>query len=348
MTDQTLLDIPADDDFEAINEQFYRRRMTDGLPIIPPTRARVDRMLAATRRKPDAALGAIGPKFGVATVEKVAVNAVMAGCAPEYLPVVIAALEAMLTPEFNLYGINTTTHPCNPMIVVNGPIREKLRINYGYNCMGGGWRANATIGRAVRLCMINIGGGIAGDGDRATHGTPAKISFCLGENEAASPWEPLHVRRGFRSDESTVTVHGSEAPHEVNNHTNFDALGVLKTLASTAATLGSNNSYLNTGEVAVCLGPEHAETIAREGWSIADVQDYLYVHARNRGSDMAVLDRIGNKSTKRWDPRDPTAMVPLVMRPEDFLIFVAGGAGKHSMIMPSFGYTRAATVKIED
>lgn len=348
MTDADVLDIRADDDFDAINEAFYRRRMTDGLPIIPPTPERVERMLGGTPLAPGKVLGAVGPLFGEATVEKVAVNAVMAGCAPEYLPVVLAALEAMLEPEFNLYGINTTTHPVNPMIVVNGPIRERLRINGGYNCMGGGWRANATIGRAVRLCMINIGGGIAGEGDRATHGTPAKLSFCLAENEEASPYEPLHVRRGFGAGESTVTVHGSEAPHEVNNHTSTDALGVLLTLASTVATLGSNNSYLNTGEMAVCLGPEHADTIARDGFTIEDVQEYLFVHARNRGSDLVAIGRGGNKSTKPFLHSDPHAMVPVVMRAEDFVVFVAGGAGKHSMIMPSFGYTRSVTKAIKE
>ena len=347
MPDADVLDIRADEDFEAVNEEFYRRRMTDGLPIIPPTAARVERMLGGTRQAPGKVLGAMGPLFGEATVEKVAVNAVMAGCAPEYLPVVLAAIEAMTDPAFNLYAINTTTHPCNPMIVVNGPLRETLRINGGYNCMGGGWRANATIGRAVRLCMINIGGGIAGEGDRATHGTPAKLSFCLAENEEASPYEPLHVRRGFKAGQSTVTVHGSEAPHEVNNHTSTDALGVLKTLASTVATLGSNNSYLNTGEMAVCLGPEHAHTIARDGFTVEDLQEYLFVHARNRGSDLVAIGRGGNKSTKPFMENDPHALVPVVMRAEDFLVFVAGGAGKHSMIMPSFGYTRSVTRAIE-
>src|SRR3546814_279807 len=215
--DDRFLTIRADLDFEEANDALYRAGMTDGLPVVPPTPERVARMLAGARRDPAQVLGVMGPGYGQATVEKIAVNAVMAGCQPDYLHVLIAACEAMLDYEFNLYGINATTHPVTPMLVINGPAAERLRVNSGYNCMGQGWRANATIGRAIRLILINIAGGTPGKGDRATHGTPAKFSFCLAENEMASPWEPLHVRRGFAPRQSTVTVHASEAPHEINN-----------------------------------------------------------------------------------------------------------------------------------
>ena len=345
--DGTYLDIAAGDDLESINQELYRRGMTDGLPVIPPTRERVERMLDRLDRDPQQSLGDIGPAYAEATIEKIAVNAVMAGCAPEHLAVVIAAVEAMLAPEFNLYGVNATTHPVGPMLVINGPAAEELKINYGYNCMGQGWRANATIGRAVRLVLINIGGGRPGHGDRATHGTPAKFSFCFAENEKASPWKPMHVRRGFDADQSTVTVHASEAPHEVNNHTSIDGYGVLKTIASSLATLGHNNSYLNHGEVAVCMSPEHAQTIARAGYGIEDVQEFLFVHARNRGTDFAVLGRDNYAAMKPFNPMDPASTVPIVMQPAGFLIMVAGGAGKHTMTMPSFGLTRSVTREIQ-
>lgn len=333
-------------DFEEANEQLYQLGVTDGLPVIPPTEGRVARMLDAVRRDPAESLGALGPAYGHATIEKIAVNAVMAGCLPDYLPVVVAAVEAMAEYEFNLYGINATTHPVTPMLVVNGPAAERLRINSGYNCMGQGWRANATIGRAIRLILINIAGGTPGKGDRATHGSPAKYSFCLAENELASPWLPLHVRRGFAPDVSTVTVHGSEAPHEINNHTSEEGEGVLRTFASTLSTLGHNNSYLGRGEVAICIGPEHAQTIARDGIGIADIQDYLLRHAGNRRSDLLAITRDNVDAMAPFDRGEADPFVPLVEKAEDYLLFVAGGVGKHSMAMPSFGLTRAVTKAI--
>ena len=149
--DDRFLAVPAALDFEEANEALYQLGVTDGLPVIPPTAERVARMLEGTKRDPAKSLGTMGPAYGQATIEKIAVNAVMAGCRPEYLPVLVAAVEAMIEYEFNLYGINATTHPVAPMLVVNGPAAERLRINSGYNCMGQGWRANATMGRAIRL-----------------------------------------------------------------------------------------------------------------------------------------------------------------------------------------------------
>lgn len=348
MADDRFLDIADRLDFEDANEELYRLGMTDGLPVIPPSEHRVMRMLAGTRRDPAQSLGAMGPAYGQATIEKIAVNAVMAGCRPDYMPVLVAACEAMLEYEFNLYGINATTHPVAPMLIVNGPAVERLHINAGYNCMGPGWRANATIGRAIRLVLLNIAGGSPGKGDRATHGTPAKFAFCLGENEIASPWDPLHVRRGFAPRQSTVTVHAAEAPHEINNHTSEDGEGILKTFASTLSTLGHNNSYLGQGEVAICIGPEHADTIARDGIGIGEIQAYLYKNAGNRLSDLAAIGRDNHDAMAPFERDAPEdTLVPLVSRSEDYVIFVAGGVGKHSMAMPSFGLTRSVTKAIE-
>ena len=341
-----FLDLSDALDFEEANDALYRLGLTDGLPVIPPTEARVARMLAGTRRAPEHALGIMGPGYGAATVEKIAVNAVMAGCSPDYMPVLVAAVEAMLEEDFNLYGINATTHPVAPMLVINGPAIARLKVNMGYNCMGQGWRANATIGRAIRLVMVNIGGGTPGRGDRATHGTPAKYSFCLGENEAASPWESLAVRRGFAADANTVTVHAAEAPHEINNHTSEDGLGILRTFADTLSTVGHNNSYLGLGEVAICIGPEHADTLARSGFGIAEIQAFLFEHAGNPLSRLHAIGRDNHKAMAPFDRALADPFVPLVQRPEDYLLFVAGGVGKHSMAMPSFGLTRSVTREI--
>ncbi|MBB6191915.1 hypothetical protein FHS51_002147 [Sphingobium wenxiniae] len=344
---ERFLTIPATLDFEEANEELYRLGVTDGLPVVPPTPDRVARMLDGLRRDPAESLGALGPAYGQATIEKIAVNAVMAGCRPEYLPVLAAAVEAMVEYEFNLYGINATTHPVTPMLVINGPAAERLRVNSGYNCMGQGWRANATIGRAIRLILVNIAGGTPGKGDRATHGTPAKFSFCLAENELASPWLPLHVRRGFAPDMSTVTVHGSESPHEINNHTSEDGEGILRTFADTISTIGHNNSYLGRGEVAICIGPEHAQTIARDGPGIQDIQDYLFRNAGNRRSELLAIARDNFDAMAPFDRSEEDPFVPLVEKPEDYLLFVAGGVGKHSMAMPSFGLTRSVTKAID-
>lgn len=345
--DDRFLTIRADLDFEEANDALYRAGMTDGLPVVPPAPERVARMLAGTRRDPAQVLGVMGPGYGQATIEKIAVNAVMAGCQPDYLPVLIAACEAMLDYEFNLYGINATTHPVTPMLVINGPAAERLRVNSGYNCMGQGWRANATIGRAVRLILINIAGGTPGKGDRATHGTPAKFSFCLAENEMASPWEPLHVRRGFAPRQSTVTVHASEAPHEINNHTSEDGEGILRTMASTLSTVGHNNSYLGHGEIAVCIGPEHADTIARDGIGISEMQDYLFAHCGNLRSELLAIGRDNYAAMAPFDRQAADPFVPLVASAKDYVLFVAGGVGKHSMAMPSFGLSRSITKAID-
>jgi len=341
------LDIDTGEDFETINEQLYREGVTDGLPVVPPTATRVEEMLSGTSRDAEEVVGVIPPRYGNATVENIATNAVMAGCRPEYMPVIITAVEALTEDEFNLYGINATTHPVAPLLVVNGPIIDELSINYGYNVFGQGWRANTTIGRAIRLILLNVGGGSPGDMDRATHGHPGKISFCIAENQKKSPWEPFHVDRGFDEQESTVTVLGAEAPHEINDHVSQTGDGVLTVAADVLATIGNNNAP-GGGEITVVFGPEHAETIARSGYSREDVKWYLYDHARNTMGKLRHGGMYGMADMdKRFDVKDDDAKVPLVESPEDIFILVAGGAGKHSMALHSFGATEGVTKKIE-
>ena len=192
-----LIEVPGD--LDEFNRFFHERRWSDGMPVIPPTAERVARMLRATRRAPAEIAASIAPAFGTATVERIAINAVLAGCYPEYLPVLIAAAEAVAAPEFNLQSIQTTTNPVTVWLIVNGPIARHLGVNSGINCLGPGAWANATLGRALRLILQNIGGGLPGDMDRATHGQPGKYTFCCAENEEANPWEPLHVERGLRT-----------------------------------------------------------------------------------------------------------------------------------------------------
>ena len=184
----TLVDLP--DSFEAINDYFYEQGWTDGLPIVPPTRERVDKMLAGMAwRDADELIAVIPPAMGQATLTKIATNCVMAGCRPEYLPVVVAAIEAVSEPAYGLAHRQTTTHAGAPLVIVNGPIVRQLRINYGTGVFGPGWRANATIGRALRLNLVNLGGAIPGEVDFCQHAHPGKYTYCIAEHEAANPWE---------------------------------------------------------------------------------------------------------------------------------------------------------------
>jgi hypothetical protein len=321
--------------YEDADAHYQERGWTDGLPIVPPTEARVREMLRATGRDPLDIVGILPPRQGEATVEKLAVNAVMAGCRPEYFPVVVAAIEALADPLFNLDSVQATTHPVAPMLVVNGPIARKLGIQSGYNAFGQGFRANVTIGRAVRLILMNVGGGLPGSGDRATQGSPAKIAYCFAENEAESPWEPLHVEAGLPADTSTVTVFGCEGPHNIQDHYSNTALGVLRTVAGAMGQAGSNN-LLGRGWPVLSLGPEHAATIAREGYTKQKVKEFLFEHAR------FPLARLGAEYRQQQIERHrvvdaPDTMVPIVRRSEDITVLVAGGAGKHSAWQPTFG-----------
>jgi len=340
--------IDLDDSFAEINETFYERGWTDGLPIVPPTEEAVAAMLAGTDRDPHAVLGVLPPRQGEATVEKVAINAVMAGCLPEYLPVVIAAVEAVADPDFNLDGVQATTHPVAPLIIVNGPLARRLAINGGYNCYGQGARANATIGRALRLVLVNLGGGSPGSGDRSTQGSPSKYSYCVAENEAASPWEPFHMEHGFAPEESTVTVIGCEAPHNIQEHYSNSGLGILQTIAGAMGQAGSNN-LLRHGFPVLSLGPEHAATIARDGYTKQAIREFIFAHAVYPLAKLSDEYRAVLWELNGVAPDDDTAVARIVERPEDIGIIVAGGAGKHSCWHPTFGgFTKPVTRVIVD
>ncbi len=331
--------------FDDIADRLYVWGWTDGLPVVPPTRTRVNRMLEASGVDPNTEIGVVPPMFGRATIEKIAINAVMAGCRPEYFPVVIAAVEAVLSPAYALEGRQTTTHAGSPMIIVNGPIADELAINYGVGCMGSGWRANASIGRALRLVLTNIGGARAGIVDSATHGHPGKYSFCIAENERLTPWESLHVERGFAKEESTVTVIHTEAPHSINDARSKTARGLMTTVVSTICTLGGNNVYYQ-GQPVLVLGPEHANLLAREGWRKRDVKAFVHEFARQparlvRGRGM----EIGREFPAWIDLADDNATVPITEHPDDLVVVVSGGGGPKSMCVPTSGRQSLSVTK---
>ncbi len=247
-------------------EAMWDRGWSDGLPLVPPTEARVLRMLEGTTRDPSEVVAVVPPSLVECTVEKVAVNAVMAGCRPEYLPVVMAAVEATCTDEFNMHGVLATTMSVGPVLVVNGPIAERIGMNSGLNALGQGNRANSSIGRALQLVVRNVGGGHPGGVDRATLGSPAKVGFCFAENEAGSPWTSLAQSRGWRAEQSTVTVFTGESPRLFVDQRSRDALGLTKHLAQALAVTGSPRTVLGLDAMLV-LSPEHMARFADAGWS---------------------------------------------------------------------------------
>jgi hypothetical protein len=337
--------IEADEDFDAINALYMERGWSDGLPIVPPTTARVEKMLAYCDRPWNESIAKVAPRYGEATPLRLAANAVMAGCRPEYFPLFMLAVEAMCEEPFNLYGIQATTHLCAPLVIVNGPVAAELGINSGHNAFGPGTQSNAAIGRAIRLALVNIGGAIPGAGDMSTFGAPSKFSYCVAENEADSPWEPLHVERGFAADATTVTVIGAECPHNVNDHESLSAEGILTTIAGTMATTGTNDVYYEAQPVVV-MGPEHAKTVADGGLSKADAKRFIQERATLplfRFSKENIERRFLVNFKERYANATEETMVPAVQRAEDIIIVVIGGAGKHSAIIPTFGATKAVT-----
>jgi hypothetical protein len=271
-------------------EHYFEQPWSDGLPVVPPTPARVAAVIEALGGDAQRLEARIPPRWGSLTSELLAVNMVMAGCEPAYAPVVRAAVLALCDPRFNLNGIQATTHVAAPLLVVNGPIAREIGMNSGGNVFGSGNRANATIGRALRLILLSVGGGIPGEPDKSTLGHPGKYTFCIAENEASSPWAPYHVEHGYQPGDSTVFVIAAEAPHSVTNHVAYDPQGILDSVASAMSTIAHNNAVL-AGSCAVVVGPEHARTIAGHGWTRDDVRRYLWTAATNPWEELSFGDR---------------------------------------------------------
>lgn len=321
-------------------ELFFARGWTDGLPIVVPTTEKVAAMVGACGRDAAEPLGPFPPRWRLATVEKVAINAVMAGCRPEYFPVVLTALDALLDKNCQLYGIQTATNTTSPLLIVNGPIVTALEINARGNVFGQGARANASIGRAVQLVLRNIGGDIPGETDMATHGHAGKFTACIAEAEDDSPWTPFHVDLGFAIEDSTVTVIGASAPQNIFTYGCETGHDVLDHFIGATLGLGHNNIIFPTGPLFV-VSPEHAATMARDGIGKKDIQNAVFERAR------IPLTRFAKRSVRGLHHRrahwfaevgDPDH-IGIADRPEDIHIVVAGGAGIHSLFVPTaFSY----------
>jgi len=335
-------------DYEALIEHYFAQGWTDGLPVVPPSANALDGMLRVAKRSATDVVAAIAPDGGEATVEAIALNAIMAGCRPMHFPVVIAAVEAIADASFNLHAIQTTTNPAAVMLVVNGPIARAIDINSKGNCLGPGTRANAVIGRAVRLVMLNIGGGIPGAVDQATHGQPGKYTMCFAEHEEDSPWEPWHVEHGFRRDENTVTAISVTGTQHVLDASSKTADGLLHTLAGSCGNAGDLNAQIG-GAPTIILGPEHAALIAQAGQSKAALKDAIYQRARvplSAFSADTVTQRVRERRSQYFaGGREPQSM-PVADSAADINVFVAGGPGSHSVYCPSFGPSTRPSIRV--
>lgn len=338
-----LKDRPADSQMPSdidLVEYYYERGFSDGLPVVPPTQRKVDEIVERLGGDPGFVECRVAPRWGDMTREVLAINMVMAGCRAEYAPVVLAAVHAITDPAFNLNGVQATTHVASPLVIVNGPIAQAIGMNGGCNAFGSGNRANATIGRAVRMIMLNVGGGWPGDLDKSTLGHPGKYTYCVCENEAQSPLAPYHVEKGFKATDSTVFAMAAEAPHSVTNHVSNDPEGILDTMCSAMSTIASNSAVLG-GHIAVVLGLEHAQTIAKHGWSRSDVRNYLFTNHGNRFIDLAYGHRYGkiyNRNLPKYFKREDETIIPIVHSPDHIHLFVMGGeAGRFSVLIPGWG-----------
>ncbi len=317
-------------------EQAFERGWSDGLPIVPPTGDRIIRMLSGTRRNPEEVVGQIPPNLTECTVEKVAINAVMAGCRPEYMPVLLAALEAALEPNFTLHGLLCTTCFSGPIIIVNGPICKKISMNWGVNALGQGNRANSTIGRALQLIVRNVGGGLPGEIDRATLGNPGKIGFCFAEDETDSTWQPLSQAQGFKPGSNTVTLfpgdgvkgfsdQRSRTPQELTNSLAMALQGCLHPKVTEAV------------YAMLILSPEHYAIYREAGWDRTRITQALMHATITPGKD---LIRGAQGVGEGIDPSRADEMVPKFFEKGLLLVRAGGPAGLFSGILTSWTGTR--------
>ena len=337
--------IPAD--FIAAQRILEEKGWTDGLPVIPPTEDLVREMLSAVSARPNEQLGKMQPVGGMVTVEKIAANAVMAGCEPSYFPVVLAAMRAVMQPQFHVGSTACTTGGAAPVIIVSGAIADKIGINNATACFGGNVKANAAIGRAVRLTMRNIGGAKPGGMEKSTLAWPGKMSMCYAENEERSPWEPFRMSMGFKRDQSSVSVLATRGLIGVTEGAKDNGLGVLETVAASMRMVGTPIYYQDKAPVIVSFGPEHAREVADAGFSTREkVQDYLFEHCRLPVKTLRGRGYDGSFWPAAVDPNDDDALVPIVTKPSEFWVMVAGGDGRHSAWMPAWNVCEGASEPI--
>jgi hypothetical protein len=336
MSALSIHDVP--DDALAAIDYCYEQGWTDGLPVVPPERSRVEAMLAMEGRPPETII-AIHPATGLElSLQAAAINAVMAGCLPEYFPVIVAALEAMAKKPFTFHGSSASTGGSAPLLVVSGPVVDEIGMNAGVNLFGPGNRANATIGRAVRLIILNVFKMTPGIADKSTQGNPGKYTFCIAERADANPWPGLNEELGYGTDISCVVTFAGAGFCNVENHGANTAEGILTSIADSMANLGC----ITYGQSVVVLSPEHAQIIAKDGWSKRDVQSFLYQTAKR---EVSALQAVG-KFISREHERQGTEAVHRGVHAEDILLTVGGGdAGGHSAFIPSWSRGRASLMQ---
>ena len=316
-------------------ELAYERGWTDGLPVMLPTEERVYRILQGTRRDPQEVIGSIPPNLVACTVEKVAINAVMAGCKPEFMPVVLAAIEAALTPDFNLHGVLATTNAIAPVVMVNGPMARAIGMNFGGNALGQGNRANAAIGRALQLVVRNIGGGRPGEIDRAVFGNPGKYSFCFAEDESDPRWDSFAVERGFAPDVSTVTLFAGDGVNPIIDHMSRRPEDLAHTYAGCLRAL-YNPGQVNEVAAFLVVAPEHANVFYAAGWSKQRLKEELHSRLRIPLKDV-VEGRSGRLPMSSEELADPERLIPKFRTGTLNIVRAGGSAGKYSAIISGLG-----------
>jgi hypothetical protein len=331
MTTDAALASPAHDvaDAFAANELFQRNGWTDGLPIVPPTEAAVRAFLVAASRNAQDIIGVEPVRRRRITAEKVAIAAVMAGCLPEYMPVVVAVIRAMCEPQFGLHGCTASTGGSAPMIVANGPVRTQIGMNATHNVFANASRANATIGRTIRLFVLNVLGGHPGQLDRSTLGHPGKFTFCLAEDEEDSPWLPLSVERGIPAGVSAVTVMAVESPHQIMNEWTHDPKEILDTYA--AAIRSNMLTYsIWEGNYAMVIPKQHRQIFAAANWSKQNIREYTFEVARVARREWRSVGKAAVAGRK-----DEERIYCALRSPDDLLVIAAGGpAGGFGAIVP--------------
>ena len=319
-------------EFEDPVEACFERGWSDGLPVVPPTDVRVLRMLQGTRRRPEEIVGRIPPNLAECSVEKVAINAVMAGCKPEYMPVVLAAVEAALEPVFTLHGLLATTYFSGPVLIVNGPIVKRIGMNSGINALGQGNRANATIGRALQLIVRNVGGGRPGEADRATLGGPGKYTFCFAEDESDAGWEPLSVSRGFARGASTVTLFQGEGVQGFVDQKSRTPEALARSLAMGLCAIGHPKTAQMQRAILV-LSPEHYAIFLEAGWDRKRIEKEILAATVRPGKDLVA----GANGVGEGIPAaQANEAVPKFYEDALLIVRAGGPAGLFSAILPGW------------
>ena len=313
-------------------ELAYARDWTDGLPVTPPTDERVLAMLKGTTRRPDETVGKIPPFLADCTIEKVAINAVMAGCRPEYMPVLLAAIEAALEPVFTLHGVLATTYFSSPVIVVNGPVAKRIGMNSGINALGQGNRANATIGRALNLIVLNVGGGRPGEADRSTLGAPSKYTLCFAEDESDPAWEPLSVARGLPRGTSAVTLFQGHGPEAFVDQKSRTPEGLTRSFALSLNKMG-HDRLTQSARAILVLSPEHYAIYKEAGWDRKRIERALYEATIRPGAELVA----GKDGVGEGIPASRAGEMVPKFHDDGIMVVRAGGpAGLFSAILPGW------------